>query len=112
MNWDENQVVNTIINDYGWEKAPDTDATWRIGDGTAPFYNYIYYKICGFSEFDTFRSNQIREGKIDRKTAIASIYHENEPRVEAFKWYCDTIGINPIEAVKVINNQKPIYERI
>ena len=32
------------MNKYNWEKAVDTDSTWRIGDGTAPVYNYIYYR--------------------------------------------------------------------
>ena len=59
INWNENEV-NKILDFYGWEKAPDTNCTWRIGDGTAAFYNYIYYTVTGFTEHDTFRSNQIR----------------------------------------------------
>ena len=31
-------------------------------DGTAGFYNYVYHTVAGFTEHDTFRSNQIREG--------------------------------------------------
>ena len=31
--------------DTEWESADDTKSTWRIGDGTASFYNYIYYII-------------------------------------------------------------------
>ncbi len=30
-----------IINEYDWETSADTPTTWRIGDGTAGFYNYI-----------------------------------------------------------------------
>lgn len=111
IKWDESQVVKTILDKYDWETAKDTNGTWRIGDGTAPFYNYIYYRICGFSEYDTFRSNQIREGILDREVAMANIYEENAPRVEAFKWYCDTIGIDAINAVRKINNQKTLYNR-
>ena len=48
------------------EFAKDSKTSWRIGDGTASFYNYIYYTIAGFTEHDTFRSNQIREGVISR----------------------------------------------
>ena len=60
IDWDEKTVNDTIINNYDWEKAVDTNSTWRIGDGTASFYNYVYTLIAGFSENDTFRSNQIR----------------------------------------------------
>lgn len=45
----------------------DTNTTWRIGDGTAAFYNYVYYTVAGFTEHDTFRSNQIREGQMTRE---------------------------------------------
>ncbi len=102
-------ISNTILNDYGWERANDTNSTWRIGDGTAPFYNYIYYRICGFSEYDTFRSNQIREGMLSREEALSHIYEENRPRAEAFNEYCKTIGIDALEAVRIINKQNTLY---
>ena len=65
--WNEQLIQKTLTDQYNWETAPDTKSTWRIGDGTAPFYNYAYLKARGFTEHDTFRSNQIREGQIDRE---------------------------------------------
>ena len=56
--WDEGQIVSTIIDRYDWETAPDTKSTWRIGDGTAAFYNFIYWTAAGFTESDTFRAGQ------------------------------------------------------
>lgn len=109
--WNQSVVEDVILNQYHWEKATGTDETWRIGDGTAPFYNYIYYKMAGFTEFDTFKSNQIREGILDRETALASLEESNRVSVEAFIWYCDTIQIDPIEALKIINRQKKLYDR-
>jgi asparagine synthetase B (glutamine-hydrolysing) len=103
MHWDEKEIEDTIINEYNWETSIDSSTTWRIGDGTASFYNYIYTLVAGFSENDTFRSNQIREGMIDRSRAFDLIKEENKPRVESFKWYCDTIGIDAISALKKIN---------
>jgi len=61
VRWNERDV-NRVLKSYNWELSNDTDTTWRIGDGTASFYNYIYYTVAGFSEIDTFVSNQIREG--------------------------------------------------
>ena len=46
--WDENLIDKTLINEYNWELATDTSTTWRIGDGTAGFYNYIYYIITDY----------------------------------------------------------------
>ncbi|HWR58539.1 MAG TPA: hypothetical protein VN328_06595, partial [Thermodesulfovibrionales bacterium] len=39
--WDESEVEKLVREEYEWETAIDTPTTWRIGDGTAPFYNYI-----------------------------------------------------------------------
>ena len=109
IDWNESSINNTIINNYEWEKAVDTNSTWRIGDGTASFYNYVYTLVAGFSENDTFRSNQIREGMISRDEALKMIYKENEPRYNSLKWYLEIIGLDFIETIKTINNIKKIY---
>lgn len=110
IKWDEKQIEDTLINEYNWELAPDTKSTWRIGDGTAPFYNYIYYTVAGFSENDTFRSNQIREGMITREEALELTIRDNAPRYESMKWYFDTIGVDFESAIKVINNIPKLYK--
>ena len=109
IDWNESSINNTIINNYEWEKAVDTNSTWRIGDGTASFYNYVYTLVAGFSENDTFRSNQIREGMISRDEALKMIYKENEPRYNSLKWYLEIIGLDFTETIKTINNIKKIY---
>ena len=99
----------TIINEYKWETALDTNSTWRIGDGTASFYNYIYTLIVGFSENDTFRSNQIREGIISREEALSFVYDENKPRYNSIKWYLEIIGLNYLETISIINKIERKY---
>jgi glutamine---fructose-6-phosphate transaminase (isomerizing) len=107
--WNEKKIEETLINEYSWETDPGTKSTWRIGDGTAPFYNYIYHTVAGFTENDTFRSVQIREGLMDRKAAMESINEENRPRWETIRWYCDTIGIDWVNAINIINNIPKLY---
>lgn len=111
IEWDEENVEDILINQYGWEKATDTVTTWRIGDGTAAFYNYLYYTLAGFSEVDTFRSNQIREGKMSREEALIKADKENRPRIDSMIWYADVIGFDLLEALKIIHKQKPLYEK-
>jgi glutamine---fructose-6-phosphate transaminase (isomerizing) len=107
--WDEDTIQNTIISEYDWERAIDTNSTWRIGDGTSAFYNYIYYTVAGFSEIDTFRSNQIREGMLDRDTAWTLIKKENEPRYETIRWYLEIVGVDFEKAIKKINSMDKLY---
>jgi hypothetical protein len=103
IRWDEREVENVLLNEYDWEISPDTKTTWRIGDGTAPFYNYIYMTARGFSEFDTFRSNQIREGMMDREAALEAVLVENRPRFQSLMWYLDTIGLDFNSTIARIN---------
>jgi len=109
INWNEYEIENTLITQYEWEKAVDTNSTWRIGDGTASFYNYIYTLVAGFSENDTFRSNQVREGQISREKALELVYDENKPRYNSLKWYLEIIGLDFKEIIFQINNIKPIF---
>jgi glutamine---fructose-6-phosphate transaminase (isomerizing) len=110
IGWDERAIEETLANEYGWERARDTRTTWRIGDGTAAFYNYIYCRVAGFTENDTFRSNQIREGLLTRDEAMALTREENRPRLEAIEWYCRTIGIDWREAIRRINAIPTMYD--
>jgi glutamine---fructose-6-phosphate transaminase (isomerizing) len=103
IEWEEECVNRLIIDTYDFERAPDSPSTWRIGDGTAPFYNYIYITALGFSEFDTFRSNQIREGQISRTEALERVVIENRPRAEGLRWYLTTIDLDFNDTVREIN---------
>ncbi len=107
--WDE-KVVDETLMQYDWELAPDTNTTWRIGDGTAAFYNYIYYTVAGFTEHDTFRSNQIREGQLTREEALKLVEDENRPRYQNIRWYLDTLGMDFKEVISVINSIPKLYK--
>jgi len=110
VRWDEKEITETLLKEYNWELSPDTTSSWRIGDGTSAFYNYIYYTVAGFSEIETFRSNQIREGLMSREEALEKIYEENRPRFESLKWYLDTIGVDFERAVRIINQIPKRYK--
>lgn len=107
--WDESEINDIIINQYGFELAPDSISTWRIGDGTAAFYNYVYYLVAGFTEHDTFRSNQIREGQITREDALELVKKENIPRFENMVWYLEALGLDFREVIKVVNEIPSLY---
>lgn len=107
--WDEQTINRTLVEEYDWELAKDTPTTWRIGDGTAPFYNYIYMAVAGFSEYETFRSNQIRAGVMTREEAMRLILEENRPRLPSIQEYCSVIGVDFDYAMRVIDNVPKLY---
>lgn len=106
--WDE-QIIDSTLASYSWETAPDTKTTWRIGDGTAAFYNYVYYTVAGFTEHDTFRSNQIREGQISRDKALELVTDENKPRYQNIRWYLDVLDFDFKDTIKIINKIPKLY---
>jgi hypothetical protein len=111
VKWDEKKIIDTIMKEYDWEVASDTEGTWRIGDGTASFYNYIYYTLAGFSEHDTFRSNQVREGMITREQALEMSRKDNKPRYDSLKWYCDIVGVDFKDTITKINAAPKLYKK-
>jgi hypothetical protein len=92
--WNEAEISGTLQSVYNWETETNTKTTWRIGDGTSAFYNYLYLRLCGFTENDTFRSNQIRHNVITREYALNQIKIDNAIRLDAIKFYADTIGFH------------------
>ncbi|MFH0822395.1 MAG: hypothetical protein V2B18_06555, partial [Pseudomonadota bacterium] len=109
IQWDEDEIVSTIVREFNWETEPDTISTWRIDDGTAAFYNYVYMAIAGFNENEAFRSVQIRNGELDRQKALELVKEENKPRFQSLEWYADTIGFDCNRAIKIVNSAPRLY---
>ena len=107
--WDENKVNKVLLDEYNWEIAADTESTWRIGDGTAPFYNYLYCLIAGFTENDTLRSNQIREGMLTREEALKLVYRDNMPRFDSMRWYFDVLDLDMQNVLERIQKVPKLY---
>jgi glucosamine--fructose-6-phosphate aminotransferase (isomerizing) len=77
-NWDE-KLLNEKLANYGWSINERNDLQkWRMGDATSPLYNFLYLLSIGYTENDAFKSNQIREGQIDRTSALRSCIEENK----------------------------------
>jgi hypothetical protein len=103
IKWNEKEMIETLENEYGWisDKSYGKNQ-WRMGDGQTAFNNFIYYHMAGFSEFDNFRSNQIREGLIDRNEALKLCVQDNSIKFETLKNFSEIIGFNLDEVLTKI----------
>jgi glutamine---fructose-6-phosphate transaminase (isomerizing) len=101
--WHEDEIVGTIRSEYDWEIATDTPTTWRIGDGTAAFYNYIYQTIAGFTEDEVMLANMVREKHLDRAEALRRAIEYGKPRWPSIREYAQLIGFSAEEALQIIN---------
>jgi len=109
IEWDEEEIVTTIRDKYNWESSEGTRATWRIGDGTAALYNYMYLAMAGFTEHDSFRSYQVRQGKITRDEGLRLLEAENMPRFEEIEWYSEAVGVDVEDLIHAINTAPKLY---
>ena len=107
--WREDEIVSTIRREYDWEIATDTTTTWRIGDGTAAFYNYIYYTMAGFTEDEAMLSNMVREGHVTRDEAMRRGAEYSKPRWPSIREYCQLIGASAEEVLQAINAAPKLY---
>ena len=80
-----------------------------MGDGQTAFNNFVYFSIAGFSEYDNFRSNQIREGLISRNEALNLIKEDNKPRYETLKNFSEIIGFNLDIVLSKISSIEKLY---
>jgi hypothetical protein len=101
LKWEEEEIVGTIRREYDWEVATDTT--------TAPFYNYIYMTMAGFSEDEVMLSNMIREGVLTREKALAKAAEFNKPRWPTLREYAQIVGFNLEEAIQRINAAPKLY---
>jgi glucosamine--fructose-6-phosphate aminotransferase (isomerizing) len=104
VQWDEERILHTIRSELGWESSPDTSTTWRTDDRASALYNWLYYILVGFTEHDALYSNLVREGLLDRETALARLQRDNQPRMEAVRDFLSYIGVNqaPEEIERVL----------
>ena len=109
--WDEDRINTTLLSHYDWETSPESSNTWRIGDGYTAFINYVYARVAGFSEYDTFRSYQIRDGLLDRSRALALVAEDNAPRLRELGEFARLIGFNLEEVLARIDDIPKIRPR-
>ena len=96
--------------EYDTEEDPDYGKNqWRMGDGQTALNNYIYFSIAGFSEFDTFRSAQIREGVLSREEAEELVAQDNIPKYEAIYELGRVVGFNADNVLSAINSVPKLY---
>jgi asparagine synthetase B (glutamine-hydrolysing) len=107
--WTEEEIVGTIRREYDWEVATDTTSTWRIGDGSAAWYNYIYQTIAGWSEDEVMISNMIREKHLTREQGVARAKEFGAPRLPSIREYFQLIGYNCEEALTRLNAVPKLY---
>ncbi len=102
--WNEEEIVSNILKELDWVRPSDTKVTWRTDDYTSPLYNYLCYSMQGYTENDTLRSVQIREGQITREQALKMVEEDNRPRWAPMMDYFRLLNMTNEETKFVLNS--------
>lgn len=93
---DEDEVEELVLES-------DADTMWRIGDGIAPSYNFIYRNVERLAEYETFHSSQIREGMLTREEGLRLVERENQPRHPSLKRCTEIVDLDFASTIQTIN---------
>ena len=108
--WDESLMIKILNEEYNWTNDISYGKNqWRMGDGQTAFNNFVYYTLAGFSEYDNFRSNQIREGLISRDEAIKLCQEDNKIKYDTLKNFSEVIGFNLDNVLSRISCLEKLY---
>lgn len=108
--WNEQEVEQVLREKYQWEADLNYGVNqWRMDDFHTSFINYVYYTMGGFSEFDDFRSNQVREGLITRDEALRLAAIDNTIRYESLLEFSNLVGFNLEHVLKKIDSLPKLY---
>jgi glutamine---fructose-6-phosphate transaminase (isomerizing) len=79
--YNEAKVMDAITGELDWRQPSYFPDPWRSDCDIALIKNYLYFKMTGFSDYDVFLSNMIRDNAIDRNVADKRLqqinYHLN-----------------------------------
>ena len=108
--WNEKDIKQTLDSVYNWQDDVSYGKNqWRMGDGQTAFNNFVYYTLAGFSEYDNFRSNQIREGLITREEAMKLCAEDNKIKYDTLKNFSEIIGFNLDNVLSKISSLDKLY---
>jgi len=104
IDWKEDEIEK-VLEAYHWEGPSSTTTTnrWRSGDGTADFYNYLYFELLGYDERTVNLSNRIRAGLISRERALLQDAMNKQPNLVGLKEYATTVGFQLDEFLRTFN---------
>jgi len=110
--YDERGMMDAIKGELKWEQPNYFPYPWRSDCDVALIKNYIYYKILGFSDYDDYLSNMIRDNMIERNEANERLQEINDhfdkslPKIkELLKSYrVDSESVQMLENLQIDKN--------
>ncbi len=82
LQWDEQTVLPTVREELGWQKPEEADSPWRFDCRIGPLKDFLYRRLLGLTEKESFYSVLVREGMLTRAEALERLERERDPTAE------------------------------
>jgi hypothetical protein len=77
LTWNEQEVMSTIVENLGWQKAPEVESYWRFDCRLDYVRRLMYAETIGVTELRDLFSKMIREGQMTREQALKRLETED-----------------------------------
>jgi predicted glutamine amidotransferase len=109
LDWNENTIASKLT-EYNWKSNLEgSNRVWRMGDATAPFYNFLYLYHIGYTEHDALLSNMIRAGMLKREKAITNLMELNQVDWRGVNSYLNLLSLNTYD-IKQLVQKREVYK--
>jgi len=115
VDWNENEILETIKTKLDWDKGPDNDSPHHIDCLAAPVSDYLRRKKWGFGKETEKYSAMIRDGQMSKEEALEKITveeHDEEPAaLEFFLEYLNLTKDDIVQAQQRSHTDFKTYNR-
>jgi hypothetical protein len=106
LDWNEESIASKL-SEYDWRSnAEGSNRIWRMGDATAPLYNFLYLDQIGYTEHDALLSNMIRAGLLKRDKALANLMELNQVDWNGVDSYLNLLSLNTYNFKQSVKKRK------
>ena len=104
--WNESEIYELLVEEYGLKLGNPANRGWRMGDATAPFYNFLYTIFLGYNENNILVANLLRDGQINLEQARKRLEVLDYPDVEGITNYLRLVGLSPTDFLGKLRNHR------
>ncbi len=94
LDWNEDQIVSTIVQRLAWMKPACWNTTWRADCKIHWLKEFLYRETLGFTKNDEVLSGMVRAGMITRSEALERLPEVNELPEEEIADLLAEFGLN------------------
>jgi hypothetical protein len=104
IDMNENYIIDELRY-YDWSSNDrELDTNWRMGDATAPLYNFLYLIMVGYNEKFALQSNFVRENRVDKIYALILLKKSLKVDYLGISIYLNIIGFDAKKFWTIVNN--------